>query len=102
LEHVLAALRRVRARRRAARLAVGTALPILVLGAMLMVQSRRDAATSPATGSGTEARVAKTIEGTPIRVLSDEALLAVFKDRPVALIGEPGHQRLVLLDEVVQ
>jgi hypothetical protein len=54
-------------------------------------------AQSPATASPTDRP--KTIEGTPIRVIGDEELLALFQGRPVALLGEPGHQRLVLLDE---
>jgi hypothetical protein len=41
------------------------------------------------------------IEGTPIRVIGDEELLGLFQGRPVALLGEAGHQRLVLLDEPV-
>jgi hypothetical protein len=34
-----------------------------------------------------------------VKFISDEELLALFPDRPVALIGKPGQQRLVFLDE---
>ena len=39
------------------------------------------------------------IEGTSVRVLTDAELLDLFKDRPVALIGPSGRQRLLLFDE---
>ncbi len=47
-------------------------------------------------------QVEEVIPGTSIRVLNDEQLLALFKDRPVALVGQPGNQRLLLLDEPIQ
>lgn len=34
-----------------------------------------------------------------VRFISDDELLALFPDRPVALIGKPGKQRLVFLDQ---
>jgi hypothetical protein len=34
-----------------------------------------------------------------IRIITDEQLFALFPDRPLALIGKPGHQELVFLDE---
>jgi hypothetical protein len=107
LERGLAALRRTRMRRRAVRLTLAV-VPLLVAVAVLVMQNRRGptirvAATPDTSGiPPAPARVAKTIEGTPIRVLTDEELLAFFKDRPVALLREPGHQRLILLDEAVQ
>ena len=42
----------------------------------------------------------RTIPGTDIRILSDEDLFALLKGRPIALVGPPGHQRLILLDEI--
>jgi hypothetical protein len=106
LERGLAALRRARTRRRAARLIL-TVAPLLLLAAMLWQSQRGPApriATTPdiSTIPPAPAQVAKTIEGTPIRVLSDEELLAFFKHRPVALLGGPGHQRLILFDEALQ
>jgi hypothetical protein len=34
----------------------------------------------------------------PIKVISDEELFALFPRRSLALIGSPGHQKLVFLD----
>jgi len=36
-----------------------------------------------------------------VKILTDDQLLALFPDRPVALIGAPGDQRLVFLDRPV-
>ncbi|HHY86181.1 MAG TPA: hypothetical protein GYA07_11730 [Verrucomicrobia bacterium] len=33
-----------------------------------------------------------------MQFINDDELLALFPNRPVALIGEPGKQRLVFLD----
>jgi len=33
-----------------------------------------------------------------VQFINDDELLALFPNRPVALIGEPGKQRLVFLD----
>ena len=103
--HGLAALRRTRVRRRTARLALSV-IPILLLAGLWISQNHRvspsQTAQSPEPTPAAPAQLAKMIEGTPIRVISDEELLAVFQGRPVALLGEPGHQRLVLLDEPVR
>jgi hypothetical protein len=34
-----------------------------------------------------------------INVISDEELFALFPNRPLALVGKPGHQQLVFLDQ---
>jgi len=41
----------------------------------------------------------KTIPGTSIRVVNDDELLAMFPDRPVALVGPPQNRQFVFLDE---
>ena len=46
-------------------------------------------------------KVAAAQSGGPT-VITDDQLLALFPDRPVALIGKPGHQELVFLDETRQ
>lgn len=38
---------------------------------------------------------------TKVQTITDDELLALFPDRPVALIGKPGQQRLVFLDEQI-
>jgi len=96
---------RERCNRRIARLTLA-ATPLLMLAALWIAPRFRDPpapspplATSPAAAP---APIAKLIAGTPIRVINDEELLAVFQGRPIALLGEPGHQRLVLLDEMAR
>jgi hypothetical protein len=34
-----------------------------------------------------------------VKLINDDELLALFPDRPVALIGKPGQQQLVFLDK---
>ena len=41
-----------------------------------------------------------TVPGTNIRILNDEELLAMFGDRPVALLGPPEERQFVVLDEI--
>lgn len=97
LECGLSALRQ-RRRLRRIRTAALMALPLIVIAAMFapaLILQRRPvpsiAAVNPPPAM---------VEGTAIRIISDEELLALFKDRPVALVGRPGHQQLVLLDEL--
>jgi hypothetical protein len=35
-----------------------------------------------------------------VKYINEKELLALFPGRPVALIGEPGHQKFILLDEL--
>jgi len=42
---------------------------------------------------------APTVPGTNIRLVSDDELLAMFPDRPVALLGPPDKRQFVFLDE---
>jgi|ERR1043166_3297953 hypothetical protein len=100
LERGLGALRRARAIRRTARLMVSVAVPVVIVAVVLTTQHRRTRKLREAHQiAASPAHVVKTIEGTPIRVISDEELLDLFKGRPVALAGKPGEQRLILLDE---
>ena len=41
----------------------------------------------------------QTIPGTNIRLVGDDELLAMFPDRPVALVGPPEHRQFVFLDD---
>lgn len=99
LEHGLAALRRTRRRRKTVRMTAGTVATLLVIAALFLAQRPRARVPPLVDAANTQPRVPKTIAGTSIRILSDEELLDVFKGRPVALVGQPGDQRLVLLDE---
>lgn len=100
LEHGLASLRRQRQRQRAAQVCV---LAVLALGcgAAIVFSRSRDLGTRQlAWSNATPAMSASLRVRTPeVRYISDDELLALFPDRVVALIGKPGQQRLVFLDE---
>lgn len=79
---------------------VGAAL-ITAVVAMLAIRSgtsssRQIARNSPAPVKQHEAN---TVPGTSIKLVSEEELLALFPDRPVALVGPPEDRRFVFLDE---
>ena len=98
----LAVLRRKR-RRRALQAAMIVLVPLAGLLAVVLPRSRpMPRALANHDEKTSAAKAGRFIEGTTIRVLSDEELLALFRDRPVALIGSPGHQQLVLFDEPVR
>jgi hypothetical protein len=95
LEHARAAsldgmLRAVRGRRHY-RAALSGAAAALVLGAVMLVVTRR--APSPSESSALAG-----VKSSGVRIVTDEQLLALFPDRSVALIGRPGEQRLVFLE----
>jgi len=97
----LTVLRRTRRLRATGRVVAWAVAPMLATALLVMCvnQARRDPAAedfprAPAAAAPT------TIAGTSIRVLSDDELLAMFPDRPVALVGAPGQQQLVFLDEL--
>ena len=99
LAHGLTLSRRKRARRRAWRAACFLA-PVALLAALLI--HFRAAERSPLAGvqvSKHSPAQPEVISGTSIRVLSDAELLDFFKDRPVALVGRAGNQKLILFDE---
>jgi hypothetical protein len=95
-----AGLATVRRRRRARRVRTATLVlaPLLAIAALVFQRLHQ-----PRPGPEkilSAAQPAPTVEGTDIRILTDEELLALFKGRPVALIGSPGHQQLILFDEM--
>ena len=100
LNQGLVALRRARARRRVGQLTLAAASVwvLAILSGSLIYRGPTPPTTrsEPATAA---VEPPKRIAGTPIRIISDEELLSLFQGRPVALLGEPGQQRLVLLDE---
>jgi hypothetical protein len=110
LEAGLAALRR-RRRRRVALRSAGAAISLLAFAALISwMLFRRAPATehdevaqaNPAS-TGAVASAESPIhmaELSTVRHLTDNELLALFPGRPVALIGPPGRQRLVFLDEL--
>lgn len=100
LERMLVTARSRRRRRQVACLCLGVALPALLVSWLLLPRwapgpDRLSASVEPA-----QPRPARPEPVPPqIQLISTEELLALFPDRPRALIGPPGSQRLVFLDE---
>ena len=108
LEQTLALARRRRLRRRQNR---GFVLLGLALAAI--VTARVSTRHEPANPSGPTLALPRTTPPAPVapatrpapkkggtlEFISDDELLALFPNRAVALVGRPGAQRLVFLDE---
>ena len=99
LQRGMAAIRRQRRRQRFVRLGALAAVPIVVAFGIVFSRSPKPALretavsnASPVAVSSAQTRIA------PVKFISDDELLALFPDRPVALIGKPGQQQLVFLD----
>jgi hypothetical protein len=43
---------------------------------------------------------APAAEASQVKYITEKELFALFPNRPIALIGEPGHQQFLLLDEL--
>ena len=90
-------LRELRGRRRrtiAARIAM-MALPILLLTGLAFYprNQHRELANTSAT-------ILATSKTKPqVEHITTEQLFALFPNRPIALVGKPGHKQLVFLDE---
>jgi hypothetical protein len=100
LQQALTAIRRQRRRQRSLRLGALAAVPVVVALAIVFSRSpkpplREIAASkaSPVAVSSVQPQIA------PVKLINDDELLALFPDRPVALIGKPGQQRLIFLDQ---
>jgi hypothetical protein len=105
LARLLATARQTRARRRTARLTMCCLLPAMGLGWLIFAQKPMAPARSEASLSSSAAAMAEA-PGNPanqpplhgVKIVTDEELLALFANHPVALTGPPGRQRLILLD----
>jgi len=97
LDDTLTAVRQHRRLRHALR----CASPVAAIGILMAIfwyrhsQFPQPVAVQPAAA----AMAAPTVPGTSIRLVSDEELLAMFPDRPVALVGPPENRQFVFLDE---
>ena len=95
LERTLASVRQHRSRRRAIRM-VGAACAVCAVLATTFWKNPR---TQEQKNIASAQPAIATVPGTNIRIISDEELLAMFPDRPVALIGPPEDRQFVFLDE---
>ena len=95
LENGLALIRRQRRRRQNTRVCVLASLPLLL--ALGIVVSRTPGFRQRPTGSVPPAPTALVIPHTTAeaKLITDDELFALFPNRPLALIGKPGHQQLV-------
>jgi hypothetical protein len=97
LEFGLDTLRRRRRNRRLARTCSIITLPMVlsVLLYKVITSAPEQSTTTPkpliAAGPGSSSEV---------QIINDEQLFALFPNRPMALVGEPGHQELVFLDQM--
>ena len=103
LQHALDAIRQQRRRQRFVRLGALAAVPIVVAFGIVFSRSPKPALRETAASNASPVAVASTPPRTaPVKFISDDELLALFPDRPVALIGKPGQQQLFFLDKPVK
>jgi hypothetical protein len=96
LERALAGLRRERRRRRMARF--GAAFVVLAgLYAGILFHSRDQHQNGNLVTQVAPRPASPVLASSHVEFIGDEELLAVFTNQPVALIGQPGQQRLVFL-----
>ena len=98
LQQGLAALRRKRRQQLLTRSAVFATIPLLVCVLLLTsrlhphhpitsLESAPDLSSAPATVRG-------------VKVINDQQLFSLFPNRSLALVGKPGHQQLIFLDQL--
>ena len=100
LECGLASIRQRRCRRRTVRAcALASLLILMTLGILFKWASASSPRRHPASGPTMVTVPAPRVERAEIKFITDEELFALFPNRPLALIGKPGQQQLVFLDE---
>lgn len=103
LEQGLAALRNVKRRRRFIR--GGSAAGLTLVAVLLLLLSgwlpQEPSPALVATDSPRASAPKPVVEPFSVETIDDAELFALFPDRPLALVGSPGNQRLIFLDELV-
>ena len=95
----LTLVRRLRHRRRAVRLCAVVCLPsLLVSGILFRLSPQVAKPTGPSSTAAASVGPASPARNPPVKFITDEELFALFPNRPVALLGKPGQQQLVFLD----
>ncbi len=87
-----------RRRQRALRKGLLACLPLLFASTLLLWRSPdgKHSAVPPTRAVGSNAH---TQSPAPVKTITDEELFAMFPNRPMALVGKPGHQEVVFLDQ---
>ncbi len=99
LDQGLTLVRRLRHRRRAVRLCAVVGLPLLlVLGMLFRLSLQVAKPAGPSSTAAASVGPASPVENPAVKFITDEELFALFPNRPVALLGKPGQQQLVFLD----
>lgn len=92
------AMRHRKRHQRILRMAGLVSLPLV--GAVLLLIQEKDTRIAKSIPAPTHYPPAQSQPAdSGVRFISDEELLNLFPDRPVALIGQPGRQKLAFLDE---
>jgi|ERR1043165_7287462 hypothetical protein len=100
LQHALTAIRQQRRRQRSLRRgALAAVLVVVALGIVVGRSPKPTAQEIEASNASPVAVSSAPPRTAPLKLINDDELLALFPDRPVALIGKPGHQQLVFLDQ---
>ena len=99
LHNGLAALRARQQRRRAARALVLGALPVVLVCAVLIRQGIRIWPSRVKQMQGNSFTAAQSPQESGVKLINDDELFALFPGRSLALVGPPGHQELLFLDQ---
>jgi hypothetical protein len=107
LEHSFLWLQRRRRRRQFMRIGALASAALLATAGLLWIrpgvpQAPPAAASARPPAAATArppAASAPPPHGVEVKIITDQELFALFPNRPLALIGKPGQQRLVFLDE---
>ena len=99
LEQGVALIRLQRKRRQIAQCAAMVCGGLLLLS-LFISQLPKSSRSRPATSQAQQAVPPVPAAANPeIKWINDDELFALFADRPMALIGKPGEQQLVFLDQ---
>ena len=103
---------RARKRRRAVVATMTAALPALAIAAYILAPGLREfIASKPATTTHAAFQSLATVKIYPapsasqapaVTPISDDDLLALFNDKHVNIVGQPGHQQLVFVNTQVE
>ena len=100
LQRALTAIRQQRRRQRFVRLGALAVVPLLAALGIVFSRSPKPPLQKIAASNASPVAVSSAQPRTaPVKFINDDELLALFPDRPVALIGKPGRQQLVFLDK---